>query len=87
MQSVDWQRIAPEVAKQLLGEPSSKKSHEWRYGTHGSLVVNIEAGTWHVVWHVVWCGLGWFGMLLGGLGQTRCQKNELQIALQNDAKI
>jgi hypothetical protein len=46
MQSVDWQRIAPEVAKQLLGEPSSKKSHEWRYGTHGSLVVNIDAGTW-----------------------------------------
>jgi len=46
MQSVDWQRIAPEVALQLLGEPSSKKSHEWRYGTHGSLVVNIDAGTW-----------------------------------------
>jgi hypothetical protein len=46
MQSVDWQRIAPAVATQLLGEPSSKKSHEWRYGTHGSLVVNIEAGTW-----------------------------------------
>jgi hypothetical protein len=46
MQSVDWQRIAPEVALQLLGEPSSKKSHEWRYGTHGSLVVNINAGTW-----------------------------------------
>ena len=46
MQQVDWQRIAPEVALQLLGEPSSKKSHEWRYGTHGSLVVNIDAGTW-----------------------------------------
>lgn len=46
MQQIDWQRIAPEVATQLLGEPSSKKSHEWRYGTHGSLVVNIEAGTW-----------------------------------------
>lgn len=46
MQSVDWQRIAPDVALQLLGEPSSKKSHEWRYGTHGSLVVNIDAGTW-----------------------------------------
>ncbi len=46
MQQIDWQRIAPEVALQLLGEPSSKKSHEWRYGTHGSLVVNIDAGTW-----------------------------------------
>ena len=45
MQQIDWQRIAPEVALQLLGEPSSKRSHEWRYGTHGSLVVNIEAGT------------------------------------------
>ena len=46
MQSVDWQRIAPEVALQLLGEPRTKRSHEWRYGTHGSLVVNVDAGTW-----------------------------------------
>jgi len=46
MQQIDWQRIAPEVALQLLGEPSSKRSHEWRYGTHGSLVVNVDAGTW-----------------------------------------
>ena len=46
MQQIDWQRIAPEVALQLLGEPKTKRSHEWRYGTHGSLVVNIDAGTW-----------------------------------------
>ena len=46
MQQIDWQRIAPEVALQLLGEPRTKRSHEWRYGTHGSLVVNVDAGTW-----------------------------------------
>lgn len=34
------------VAKQLLGDPSSTKPNEWRYGTHGSMAVNIEAGTW-----------------------------------------
>ena len=24
----------------------SKPHHEWRWGTQGSLVVNVEAGTW-----------------------------------------
>ena len=46
MQSVDWQRIAPEVAKQLLGEPSSSSSKELRWGTHGSLTLNLESATW-----------------------------------------
>lgn len=47
MQSVDWQRIAPDVAKQLLGEPSSTSSKEFRWGTHGSLTLNLESGTWY----------------------------------------
>ena len=47
MQSVDWQRIAPDVAKQLLGEPSSSSSKELRWGTHGSLTLNLESGTWY----------------------------------------
>jgi len=46
MQSVDWQRIAPEVAKQLLGEPTSTSSNELRWGRKGSIVLNLEAGTW-----------------------------------------
>jgi KaiC/GvpD/RAD55 family RecA-like ATPase/5S rRNA maturation endonuclease (ribonuclease M5) len=47
MQSVDWQRIAPEVAKQLLGEPSSISSKELRWGTHGSFSLNLESATWY----------------------------------------
>ena len=34
------------TAKQLLGDPSSAKPNEWRYGNHGSLAVDLEAGTW-----------------------------------------
>ena len=47
MHQVDWQRIAPDVAKQLLGEPSSSSSKELRWGTHGSLTLNLESGTWY----------------------------------------
>jgi hypothetical protein len=34
------------VARTLLGEPSSSSAHEWRYGTHGSLSINLTHGTW-----------------------------------------
>ncbi len=51
MQSVDWQRIAPDVAKQLLGEPSSTSSKEFRWGTHGSLTLNLESATWYSFEH------------------------------------
>ena len=47
MSNVDWQRIAPEVAKQLLGEPSSTTSKELRWGTHGSMTLNLTEGTWY----------------------------------------
>ena len=47
MQSVDWVKIAPEVAKQLLGEPKSISSTEIRWGTHGSMVLNLEKGTFY----------------------------------------
>ena len=47
MNSVDWQRIAPEVAKQILGEPSSISSKELRWGTHGSTTLNLESATWY----------------------------------------
>jgi len=47
MQDHDWQKIAPDVAKQLLGEPKVQKSDEWRYGNKGSLVFNVSAGTFY----------------------------------------
>jgi len=47
MQSVDWQKIAPEVAKQILGEPSSISSKQLRWGTHGSFALNLESATWY----------------------------------------
>ena len=47
MQSVDWVKIAPEVAKQLLGEPKSISSTEMRWNTHGSMVLNLEKGTFY----------------------------------------
>ena len=47
MQSVDWQKIAPEVAKQILGEPSSISSKQLRWGTHGSCTLDLETATWY----------------------------------------
>jgi putative DNA primase/helicase len=44
----DYSALMPEVAPRLLGERNSKLSNckEWRFGAHGSLAVNLEAGTW-----------------------------------------
>ena len=47
MQSIDWQRIAPEVAKELLGEPKTTTSTEYRWGSKGSLVLNLNDATWY----------------------------------------
>ena len=47
MQQIDWIRIAPEVAKQLLGEPSKTSSNELRWGNKGSMVLNKEEGTFY----------------------------------------
>ena len=43
----DWQRIAPEIAIQVVGEPKFKKSDEWRWNNKGSLTLNLEAGTFY----------------------------------------
>ena len=45
MNHVDWQRIAPEIAKQILGEPTSTTSKELRFGSKGSICINLESGT------------------------------------------
>ena len=38
---IDWGGLLSEVARRLLGDPSSKHSGEWRYGRKGSLKVNL----------------------------------------------
>tara|TARA_R100001440_G_scaffold769_2_gene2485 strand:- start:342 stop:2213 length:1872 start_codon:yes stop_codon:yes gene_type:complete len=47
MQNIDWQRIAPEVARELLGEPKTTTTTEYRWGNKGSLVLNLEDATWY----------------------------------------
>ena len=43
----DFAALAEPVARALLGEPNTRlsKPHELRYGTHGSLSVNLKDGT------------------------------------------
>lgn len=43
----EYSRHMPEVALALLGEPREKRGHEWRYGTHGSLALQVDKGTWY----------------------------------------
>jgi hypothetical protein len=43
---VDFGQFMATVAEALLGKPTSKHGHTWRYGSHGSLSVDIKAGTW-----------------------------------------
>ena len=47
MQQIDWIRIAPEVAKQLLGEPTKTSSNELRWGNKGSMALNLSEGTFY----------------------------------------
>ncbi len=47
MENIDWQRIAPDVAKQLLGEPTSTSSNEYRWGRKGSMCLSLSEGTFY----------------------------------------
>ena len=47
MQQIDWIRIAPDVAKQLLGEPTKTSSNELRWGSKGSMALNLSEGTFY----------------------------------------
>jgi len=42
---LDWEKIAPEVAVQILGEPTSKSSTHWRFNRKGSLALDLASGT------------------------------------------
>jgi hypothetical protein len=41
--------LIADVCLKLLGDPNErlKKNREWRYGTHGSLSIDIVGGTWY----------------------------------------
>ncbi len=49
MNGVNFQTLMADVARRLLGEPNQMLStkHEWRYGTHGSLAINLDKGTFY----------------------------------------
>ena len=45
----DWPDLLEPVARELLGEPTSRTASEWRYGRKGSLAVHVggpHKGTW-----------------------------------------
>ncbi len=42
---LDWEKIAPEIAVQILGEPSKKDGSYYRWGSKGSLCLNLQQGT------------------------------------------
>ena len=43
---VDWVRIAPDVCKEVFGEPTKSSENELRWGRHGSKVLNKDTGQW-----------------------------------------
>jgi hypothetical protein len=45
-EKIDFDALMEPVAIRLLGEPSQKHGNEWRYGTRGSLSVDIGKGRW-----------------------------------------
>jgi putative DNA primase/helicase len=45
--NTEFVRAMGPVAIELLGEPSEKTVHEYRFGTRGSLSVDLDKGVWH----------------------------------------
>ena len=43
----DFAALLPDMARRLLGDPPRATAAEWRYGSHGSLSVHPQSGTWH----------------------------------------
>lgn len=44
--NIDFSALIEPVALELLGEPSKKRGSHWRWGSKGSLSVDIQAATW-----------------------------------------
>src|SRR5262245_21953836 len=45
-QKIDFNSLMEPVALRLLGEPAQKQGNDWRYGSRGSLSVNLKKGSW-----------------------------------------
>jgi hypothetical protein len=45
-QGIDFNSLMEPVALRLLGEPAQKHGREWRYGSRGSLAIDIVNGRW-----------------------------------------
>jgi Protein of unknown function (DUF3631) len=43
---IDFNSLMEPVALRLLGEPAQKLRNEWRYGSRGSLVIDLKKGSW-----------------------------------------
>jgi hypothetical protein len=58
---IDFNALMEPVAVRLLGEPGQRHRHEWRYGSRGSLAIDIKKGTWFD--HEANCGGGVFDLI------------------------
>jgi len=47
MANTEFGKLLKPVALELLGKPDDESGSEWRYGSRGSLCVNIDRGVWH----------------------------------------
>ena len=84
MQDHDWQKIAPDVARQILGEPKVEKSHEWRWNNKGSLVFTLETGQFYDFELGEGGGVKW---LIEQHGKNVADVlNQFGLALQNDSQ-
>src|SRR5262245_52488062 len=45
-QKIDFNALMEPVARRLLGEPAQKLGNEWRYGSRGSLAIDLKKGSW-----------------------------------------
>ena len=82
MQEHDWQKIAPEVAKQILGEPSIQKSNEWRWGNKGSLTFNLETAQFYDFEEGVGGGVKWLLEKYGVNVSETLKQHGYDLALQ-----
>ena len=52
-------KIAPDVARLILGEPKVQKTNEWRWNNKGSLVFNLETGQFYDFEEGIGGGVKW----------------------------
>lgn len=84
MQDHDWQKIAPDVARQILGEPKIEKPNEWRWNNKGSLVFTLETGQFYDFEQGEGGGVKW---LIEQHGKNVADVlNQFGLALQNDSQ-